>query len=115
MNKVTTYNKLVRDNIPTYLQSLNKIPMTHIATEEEYWIALLAKLREETDEFISDQSAAELADILEVMQTICRYKNIDWLEVEQLRTKKAAERGGFGGQIILEKVSEKDPKTTSNQ
>jgi len=95
------YNKLVRDKIPEIIKKKGTVPIIHIATDGEYWQKLKEKLQEEIDEFMKDENAEELADLLEVVYTICSYKKIDKNELELLRKKKAKERGGFKDKIIL--------------
>lgn len=94
--------KLVRDKIPEIIRSHGKTPVTHVASDEEYWQKLKEKLQEEVNEFFEDSNEEELADILEVLDAIRGFKNIDKKKLETLRNKKAAERGGFKGKIILD-------------
>lgn len=98
------YNKLVRDNIPEIIKKKNKIPITHTANNEEYFNKLKEKLTEEVNEFLENNSEEELADILEVIESICEFKNIDKDKLEVLKISKARERGKFTKRIILEKV-----------
>ncbi|MFA6447134.1 MAG: nucleoside triphosphate pyrophosphohydrolase [Patescibacteria group bacterium] len=96
------YNKLVRDKIPDIILARGVMPKTHIADETEYWQKLKEKLTEEVDEFKSDESIAEIADIMEVINTICEHKGFDKAQIETLRAEKAKNRGGFKDRIILE-------------
>ena len=100
--------KLVRDKIPEIIVNQGKKPITHTADDSEYWDKLKLKLQEEVDEVLEADSPKEvkeeLADILEVINAICDFKNIDKKEVESLREKKAEERGGFKDKIILDDV-----------
>ena len=98
------YNKLVRDKIPEIIKNKGKIPITHIASDNEYWQKLKEKIQEEIDEFMKDGNEEELADILEVVYAICDHKKIDKKKLELLRKKKADERGGFKNRIILDKT-----------
>ena len=98
------YNKLVRDKIPEIIKKKGAVPITHIASDDEYWQKLKEKLQEEINEFMKDENAEELADILEVIYTIRDYKKIDKNELELLRKKKAEERGGFKDKIILDET-----------
>ena len=98
------YNKLVRDKIPEIIKRKGSIPITHIASDDEYWQKLKEKLQEEIDEFMKDSNEEELADILEVVYAICDYMKIDKKELELLRKKKAEERGGFKDKIILDET-----------
>lgn len=101
----TKYNKLVRDRIPEIIKQKGKIPVTHIASDNEYWEKLKEKLKEEVEEFLEDGSKEEIADILEVIYAVCDFKKIDKEELEVLRKKKAEERGGFKKKIILDETT----------
>lgn len=98
------YNKLVRDKIPEIIKKKNAVPITHIASDDEYWQKLKEKLQEEVDEFMKDANNEELADILEVIYAICDCQKIDKNKLELLRKKKAEERGGFKDKIILDET-----------
>lgn len=98
------YNKLVRDKIPEIIKNKGKNPVTHIADEEEYWIKLKEKLKEETEEFLKEDNEEELADILEVIENICYFKKINKEKLEDIRKSKAEKRGEFKKRIILERV-----------
>ena len=98
------HNKLVRDKIPQLIFKSGKTPSTHKATNKEYWQKLKNKLQEEVDEFSESESKEELADILEVIDSICRFKKINKKSLEYVRLKKAKQRGGFRKQIILDEV-----------
>lgn len=96
------YNKLVRDKIPEYLEKRGVEYRIHIASEEEYWQKLREKLKEEAEEFADEPDEDVLADMLEIIDAICEYRQIDRKQLEVLRRKKAEERGLFRKRIILE-------------
>ena len=98
------YNKLVRDNIPEYIKSKGKVPITHVADETEYWEKLKEKLQEEVNEFLKDGNIEEIADILEVIDAIANYKKFSREDIERIKEKKADERGKFKDRIILEEA-----------
>lgn len=98
------YNKLVRDKIPELIESDGGKCVTHILSEKEYIAALETKLDEEVAEYQADKNLEEMADVLEVLRTICIARGYTLEELEQLRAKKAAERGGFEERIFLEYV-----------
>lgn len=39
------YNKLVRDNIPSIIEENGEIPIYHTLNSEEFWEALLKKMK----------------------------------------------------------------------
>ena len=98
------YNKLVRDKIPEIIKEKGKNPVTHKASEEEYWPKLKEKLQEEVNEFLEENNEEELSDILEVIDSICDFKNFDKSKLNEIKKKKKEERGGFEGRIILDEV-----------
>lgn len=98
------YNKLVRDKIPEIIKKEGSVPVTHTASDDEYWKKLKEKLQEEVDEFIEHDNEEELVDILEVIYTLCDYKKFDKKQLEELRKNKAEERGGFKDKIILDET-----------
>ncbi len=98
------YNKLIRDKIPEIIKKKGKIPIIHIASNDEYYKKLKEKLQEEVNEFLKEGNEEELADILEVIYAICGFKKIDKEKLELLRKKKARERGGFKDRIILDEI-----------
>ena len=80
---------------------------THILSNEEYIVALEAKLNEEVAEYQADKNLEEMADVLEVLQAICVAIGYSLDELEAMRAKKAYDRGGFKEKIFLEHVEEK--------
>lgn len=96
------YNKLVRDKIPEYIRKKGGHPITHVADKKEYWRKLKEKLLEEAREFQQKENTEELADILEVVDAIIRYKGFKQGEINKLKRKKAKERGRFEHKIILD-------------
>lgn len=101
---MTTYNKLVRDKIPTIIKKKGGVPVTHIANDREYWQKLKEKFHEEVQEFLKDGSAEELADVLEVIDAVCAYRKFNKRKLETLKIKKRKERGGFTKRIILKEA-----------
>ena len=98
------YNKLVRDKIPEIIKQDNKHPITHIASNQEYWEKLKEKLLEEVNEFLEDSTEEEFIDILEVIHAISDFKQFNKNKVNMLRKDKAEKRGRFKDKIILDKI-----------
>jgi predicted house-cleaning noncanonical NTP pyrophosphatase (MazG superfamily) len=94
------FTKLVRDKIPGIMDQQGKNYEIHTASSEEYKAALIAKLGEETAEFAEAGAIEELADVLEVIESLRALP--EYAEVEQVRMKKSDERGGFKERIILQ-------------
>jgi len=82
-----------------------EIANTYIADDNEYWERLKDKLIEEVQEVIETNITEELADLLEVVHAICKYRWISLEEVENIRQEKKNKRGGFEKKIILEKLT----------
>ncbi|MET3682777.1 putative house-cleaning noncanonical NTP pyrophosphatase (MazG superfamily) [Alkalibacillus flavidus] len=105
-----TYQKLVRDYIPTIIEKSEKQYSTRILDENEYVEALKKKLYEEVNEVHEAQGQEdlleELADVLEVIHALAKVNNSDMERVEQMRQTKAKERGGFDKRILLEEVKD---------
>ena len=95
----------------TYDEIINKMIVnacrTHILSNEEYIVALEAKLNEEVAEYQADKNLEEMADVLEVLHAICVARGYSLAELEAMRANKAEKRGGFKEKIFLEYVEEK--------
>ena len=98
------YDKLVRDRIPEIMGRDGKKAITHTATPEEYDRRLREKLKEEATEFYAAGREEELADVLEVVYAICEVKGTPIAKIEQMRKKKAEERGSFSKRLVLDGV-----------
>jgi predicted house-cleaning noncanonical NTP pyrophosphatase (MazG superfamily) len=98
------YNKLVRDKIPQIIEESGKIPVVETLDDETYKKLLDEKLKEELDEYLSSDKVEELADLVEVVHAILRYKGIDTDTFENIRAKKAIERGAFEKRLLLKEV-----------
>ena len=93
--------KLVRDKISAMIEAQGKVPNIRILSDAEYTAELEKKLDEEVAEFHKDQNLEELADILEVVYALTENLGYSKEELQTLREKKAAERGGFRDRVFL--------------
>ncbi|MCX6751095.1 MAG: nucleoside triphosphate pyrophosphohydrolase [Candidatus Pacearchaeota archaeon] len=100
------YNKLVRDKIPNIIKEDGKNPISHIAEDEEYWEKLKEKLTEEVNEFLKESNEEEIADIIEVINAICRFRKFDKNKLDYIKKQKAEKRGRFDNKIILDEVKD---------
>ena len=109
-----TYNKLVRDKIPANIDSMEgRKANWRVMEDEEYIKELNKKLLEEAHEFIEENAVEELADIMEVIQSIMRAKNISYEELKKVQTLKREQKGGFYNRVYLidveqDKVDERE-------
>lgn len=106
LKKVRKYNKLVRDRIPDIIESDGKTCATEVLDKEAYLRLLDEKLTEELAEYQESKSLEELADLMEVLQAVLKARGWTWEQLEQVRTEKAAKRGGFKKRILLKEVIE---------
>lgn len=86
------YNKLVRDRIPEIIEGNGEEPITRILNDEEYRSELIKKLNEEYDEVVNasgEDIIEELADMLEVMESIANLQNktLDNIIIEKEKRK----------------------------
>ena len=98
----TEYDKLVRDEIPRVIREDGSTPVTHRVDGAAYERRLAAKLREEAAEFAADGDPEELADVVEVVETLLDVVGRD--RVAAARERKAADRGRFDDGVVLERV-----------
>jgi len=104
------YNKLVRDRIPQIIEKTGKTFQTRILSEEEYMIELKEKLHEELEEYLNatnnQEAVEELADMMELINSLASIHHSSLYEIDTLRQKKAKERGGFNEKIFLIEVED---------
>ena len=96
---MTHYNKLVRDKIPEIHDAKGIDYIKSIANDEDYFTELVKKLNEEIEEFNEDLSMEELADGIEVIESLKLLPR--YTDVESVRKSKLEEKGGFEKRIIL--------------
>ena len=98
------YNKLVRDKIPSIIESRGEKPITRILSDEEYLVELDKKLQEEVDEYLKEGDIEEIADIFEVILGILDTKGETLEKLEEIRKNKVLKRGAFKEKIFLEGI-----------
>ena len=101
MNRKIYYGKLVRDQIPDMIRRQGYTPDIRTLNDEEYLSELYRKLREETEEFLSDENEEEIADILEVIEAICTAKGFSKETILRTKSEKRNARGGFEKRLYL--------------
>ncbi|MFB6114973.1 MAG: hypothetical protein ABEK04_01670 [Candidatus Nanohalobium sp.] len=70
----------------------------------EYERFLREKVVEEAEEFAEEGEVEELADLLEVIESYIDAEDLSRERIEELRSEKDAERGGFEEGFVLENV-----------
>ena len=95
------YDKAIRDKIPEIIQKDGHSCNVKTLSDEEFLVEIEKKLSEEVTEFQNDKNPEELADILEVIYRIAKLRGISKEELENIRIKKAEERGGFDKNLFL--------------
>ncbi|MDM8533971.1 nucleoside triphosphate pyrophosphohydrolase [Clostridiaceae bacterium HSG29] len=107
MIKEKVYNKLVRDKIPEIIEKAGHEYYIHTADKNEYINKLIYKVSEELKEFEENPCEEEMADILEVLESLTEIFNLSDDKIKNIKEEKKIKRGGFTKKIILEKVIEK--------
>lgn len=101
------YNKLVRDNIPSIIESNGETPITRILSDEEYKVELERKLNEEYHEVLNASGKdrlEELADMIEIIKYLAKVDGSTLDEIISIAEEKNLKRGAFEEKIFLEKV-----------
>ena len=101
---IREYHKLVRDEIPRIIEESGKRCEVTVLSPEDYLAMADRKLQEELDEYLESGSLEELADLLEVIRAAAIARGGSIEQVEEIRVRKAEERGGFEKRLCLEKV-----------
>lgn len=99
------YNKLVRDKIPEIIRAAGETPKTRVLSDGDYLEALIKKMGEEYEEFQSDTTVEELADLQEVILALADALGFSRRQLEKVRLDKVARRGAFEKKIFLEETT----------
>src|SRR3954447_23248966 len=97
--------KLVRDRIPEIIEADGRVAERRTHTDEEYDVALLAKLREEVTELAEASPGdrlEEAADVYEVLLALLAQEGLNADDLMRAAEQKRAERGGFSERVWLE-------------
>ena len=99
------HNKLVRDRIPEIIESNGDVCETRILNENGFQIELKKKLVEESNEVLnspSEKLSDELADVLEIVNTLANSNGLSLEKIEEIRKSKREKKGGFDKKVFLE-------------
>ncbi|MEG0841141.1 MAG: nucleoside triphosphate pyrophosphohydrolase [Erysipelotrichaceae bacterium] len=104
------YNKLVRDNIPEIIRADHKTCSTFVLDEQAFILKLKEKLMEESCEVKEADNKkdiiGELADVLEIVESIEKVYQINHEEVVLKKQTKKNKNGGFDRKLLLEYVED---------
>lgn len=104
------YNKLVRDLIPQVIEENGKTCSIRVLEQGEHLEEIKVKMQEEALEFLEaaspKEAVEELADILELVHTAIQMYDVSYEQLEQIRTQKKSQRGGFSKGVYLVEVKE---------
>lgn len=118
---IYNYNKLVRDRIPEEINNSDgKKANYKILNDDEYLQELDKKLFEEAHEFVEEHSVDELADLMEVIYSIMKTKNISFEDVKIARDVKNKKKGAFKDKVYLisveqEQIDEREEKELNKE
>jgi predicted house-cleaning noncanonical NTP pyrophosphatase (MazG superfamily) len=102
-------NKLVRDKVPDIIKADGGKPTFRVLNSKEYLNELFKKIIEESQEFFtfkddSQKLTYEIADVLEIIDTIANIYGIDKKDLQAAKEKKSKQRGVYKNMIFLESV-----------
>ena len=107
------YNKLVRDKIPSIIESHDEEPIIRTLSGDELTHRLLLKVREELNELIAadnrDDELKEFAYFFEVLEAYRKNRKFTQAEVMDARRQKNELRGKFKSGVFL--VGVRKPRT----
>lgn len=104
-----TYNKLIRNKIPKIIKSNGKTPTTRILPEDEYIKEICNKTQEELTEYLEattkEHKLEEPSNLLKLINLLAEHEGTTLEEeINNIRKKKAEERGGFSDRVFLIEV-----------
>lgn len=104
-----TFRKLVRDEIPSKILGHGERVDQARIDKAESRAALVIKLFEEAQELLNagspDEVTAELADLAEVLRSLCAATGVDWDAVQLAAEEKRRARGSFEHNVVLMETS----------
>lgn len=86
---------LVRDGTMRWAVNVQDTRRIECCSNDEKKPLLIAKMREELEEFAEAPSFEEAADMLEVLKRLCFEHGLPWSAVKKARRRKRKARGGF--------------------
>ena len=100
--------KLIRDQVPSLLRAKGIVVHERVMKQEEFIQRLKDKLMEEGEEVRQAQNTEELleelADVLEIIQTLSSAAGLTMDEIERKRIEKRQVKGGFEEKIFNHRI-----------
>jgi diadenosine tetraphosphate (Ap4A) HIT family hydrolase/predicted house-cleaning noncanonical NTP pyrophosphatase (MazG superfamily) len=100
--------KLIRDQVPSILRAKGIVVHERVMEQEEFIQKLKDKLLEEGEEVKQAQNTEELleelADVLEIIQTLSSSVGLTMDEIERKRIEKRQVKGGFEEKIFNHRI-----------
>lgn len=104
--------KLVRDKIPEMMGSQNVKEFKYVMDDSDFNEKLKNKLVEESTEVKLAQNKKELieelADVMEIIHSLCKANSVTLEQVEKSRIEKRSKRGGFDSKIFMSHIEIKE-------
>ncbi|KAA9021139.1 nucleoside triphosphate pyrophosphohydrolase [Niallia endozanthoxylica] len=96
--------------MPAILEKNGKRYRSRILDHQEFIFELKRKAYEELDEYAQAKNQKEiieeLADLVEVIQSMAEYHGVTMQEVEKVRKQKAKSKGRFKDRVFLVEVED---------
>lgn len=106
--RIFLQNKLWRDKLINAMEQMGSVMHWRKLNDDEYDHQLRLKIVEEAQEVHSASSKkellAELADVCEVIDSLCVLHGFSWQDIKAVQEKKRTERGGFAERKFVEKA-----------
>ena len=103
-------NKLVRDNIITMIENQNKKCQYEYLDDESFEKYLREKILEEAKEVYdcdnTDKLIEEIADVLEVLDALIEFHNLDMNVILKVKNQKNLTNGKFQKRILLKEIED---------
>ena len=102
------YNQLVKDNVPKILKEKGSKPHIRTLNDNEYISELEISLDEYVARYTETGGMNELADIMELVYAIAKFKGYDQTKFNALVADRKKKYGGYDNRTYLLNVDEED-------
>lgn len=96
------YNKLVRDKIPSIIESTGRTcHYKELSDEVEIRSALCNKLIEKANAFSEKQTEDEISDLYAVLDALVAHFDFEPMHIDYLKMQNAEKKGSYSGNTFL--------------